>query len=284
MAEMTAERVTAEPAPTGAARVRRILTSDTAARWQSRAVLLALWALASAAFHRIPGPVPTLEMIIDEFQAGEVFPNLIVTLERALIGLAGVLVIGVSVGIAMARWWRVRALLDDIVYVGVALPAFILALLFVMWWGFNPTGPVILVIVAATPLMILSTREGAMAVDANLIKMSSSYGVKAPRRLRWLVVPAMMEYIISGIRSSALAAWGALLLIEWFGSDKGAGFRAHEWYENGNLTGLMAWGVIWIVVVMLIDGVILGRLLNHFTKWRGSDSGAWSGGGAGPVH
>jgi NitT/TauT family transport system permease protein len=222
-------------------------------------------------------------MIVDEFQAGKVLGNLFVTIQRALIGLGGVLVIGVSVGIAMARWWRVRALLDDLVYVGVALPAFILALLIVMWWGFNPMGPVVLVIAAATPLMILSTREGAMAVDADLVKMSSSYGVKTSRRLGWLVVPAMMEYIVSGIRSSALAAWGALLLIEWFGSGSGAGFRAHEWYSHGSMTGLMAWGVIWIVVVMLIDGLILGRLLKHFTKWRGSDSGAWSG-GAGPVH
>lgn len=277
MAGLSASRATERPA--GLERARRLLTSDTAARWESRVVLLGLWFVAAASYHRIPGPVPTVRFIGDEFERGVVFDNLFVTIERALLGLGGVLVIGVAAGIAMARWWRVRALLDDVVYVGVALPAFILALLVVMWWGFSPTGPVILVIAAATPLMILSTREGALAVDADLVKMSRSYGVKPLRRLRWLTVPAMMEHIIAGLRSAALAAWGALLLVEWFGSDKGAGFRAHYWYQTGSLTGLMAWGLIWIVVVMLIDGLILGRLLRHFQKWRGADSGAWSGGG-----
>ena len=48
-----------------------------------------------------------------------------------------VIVIGVPVGYAMGRWWRVQAFFTDIVTVGIALPAYMWALLAVMWFGFG---------------------------------------------------------------------------------------------------------------------------------------------------
>ena len=59
-----------------------------------------------------------------------------------MIGLTIVLVLGVAIGIAMARWWRVRYFFTDLILVGITLPAFIWALLVVMWWGFSNIGPI----------------------------------------------------------------------------------------------------------------------------------------------
>ena len=72
-----------------------------------------------------------------------------------------VILIGVPVGYAMGRWWRVQAFFTDIVTVGLALPAYMWALLAVMWFGFGIRAPVFCAVVSATPGLIVHVLQGA---------------------------------------------------------------------------------------------------------------------------
>ena len=253
----------------------RLLLSDRAARYTARILALVIWHWASTAFEEIPSPLGTLDFLIEEAQRGEIIPNIAISLLRAAIGLSLVLVFGVAIGIAMAKWWRVHYLLTDLVLVGITLPAFIWALLVVMWWGFSNIGPIVVCVVSATPQLVVNTYEGASATPAPLLAMSSAYHVPNDRRYRWLVIPSMMEYIVAGYRSAILAGWGAVLLVEWFGNDKGVGFRAHYWYDAGNFEGLMGWGVVMMVIILFFDRVVMERVIRHYRRWRVGSAG-WS--------
>jgi NitT/TauT family transport system permease protein len=88
------------------------------------------------------------------------------------------------------------------------------------------------------------------------------------RQFRWLVIPSMMEYIAAGFRSAVLAGWGAVLLVEWFGNDKGVGFRAHYWYDASSFDGMMAWGVVMMIIILTFDRVVMDRVVRHFRSWR----------------
>jgi ABC-type nitrate/sulfonate/bicarbonate transport system permease component len=269
--------VTVDPQPARPVRGRHVralkprrgwLTSDFTARLLSRLVALGVWQLVGMTVDRIPTPWQVVVFIDDEAKAGDLWNNLFITLERAATGLVFVLIVGTSVGIAMGRWKRVRWTLSDLVMVGIALPAFIWALLAVMWWGFSNVGPIFTCFVSATPMLIINTREGAMAIDDQLTKMSRAYHVPHRKQLRSLVLPSMMEYIVAGFRIAVLAGWGAVLLVEWFGNNQGAGYQARRWYEAGNFTGMMAWGVLMLVVIVAIDRLVLERILRRASQWR----------------
>jgi NitT/TauT family transport system permease protein len=247
---------------------RRVLRSDAVARYLSRLLALALWSVAGLLFERIPTPWATVDFIGEEIGRGELFGNLAVTAVRAGVALSLVLVVGVTAGIAMARWFPVRWMLTDLVMIGIALPAFIWALLSVMWWGFSDIGPIFTCFISATPMLIVNTREGALAVDENLRKMSQAYRVPRRRQLRSLILPSMAEYIIAGFRIAVLAGWGAVLLVEWFGKYRGAGSRAQYWYNANNFAGMLAWGVVMLAVVVLIDRLVLERVLRRASQWR----------------
>jgi len=186
-----------------------------------------------------------------------------------------VLVLGLAIGLAMAKWWRVRYTLTDLILVGITLPAFIWALLVVMWWGFSNIGPIVVCVVSATPQLVVNTFQGANATPGPLVAMSGAYHVPTDRQFRWLVIPSMMEYIVAGYRSAILAGWGAVLLVEWFGNDKGVGFRAHYWYDAGNFEGVMGWGLIMMVIILLFDRVVMERVVRHYRRWRVGSAG-WS--------
>lgn len=244
------------------------LVSDRAARYTARVLALLVWQWAGNAYDPIPTPLGTLSFLAEEFGRGELLNNIGVSLTRAVIGLTGVLVFGIAIGVAMARWWRVRYFLTDLILVGITLPAFIWALLVVMWWGFSNIGPIAVCILSATPQLVVSTHQGASATPGALLSMSDAYRVPTDRQLRWLVIPSMMEYVVAGFRSAVLAGWGAVLLVEWFGNDRGVGFRAKYWYDAGSFEGLMGWGLIMMVIILTFDRVVMDRVVRRFRRWR----------------
>jgi ABC-type nitrate/sulfonate/bicarbonate transport system permease component len=257
------------------------LRRDRVARWTSRLSLLVLWQLAGIMSPRFPTPVQSVDILVREFQApfgrdawsiwnNELVQNLQISLTRTLLALVIVVAIGVPVGYAMGRWWRVQAYFTDVVTVGIALPAYMWALLAVMWYGFGFRAPVFCAVVSATPGLVVHVLQGALAIPRDLRDMSDAYDVAGTARARDLILPSMAGALIAGIRLSIIAAWGCVVLVEWFGSDVGAGFRARDWYTNADYNGLMAWGVVVLVVVILVDRGIIERVDRAAHRWRGS--------------
>lgn len=261
------------------------LRNDRVARWTSRLLLLVLWQVAGVISLRFPTPVETVEILVLEFQTpfnrgewsainNELVQNLWISMERTGIAVFIVILIGVPVGYAMARWWRVQAYFTDVVTVGLAMPAYIWALLAVMWFGFGMRAPVFTAVVSALPGLIVHVLQGGLSIPRDLRDMSDAFDIPAPTRMRHLALPSMAGALIAGIRLSIIAAWGCVVLVEWFGSNEGAGFRARDWYQSAaNYNGLMAWGIVVLVVVIVFDRGIIERIDRAVHKWRGSVGG-----------
>ena len=107
----------------------------------------------------IPTPIEVGEFLVDHSDL--LLPNIWVTVQTALVALVIILVVGILLGFAMGRWWPVRYFFTDLVMVLIALPAFIWALLAVMWWAFDDIGPIFVACISATPMLIVNTRQGA---------------------------------------------------------------------------------------------------------------------------
>ena len=265
-----------------ASRAWAFVRRDRVARWTSRLCLLLLWQAAGILSDRFPTPVQTFEILVREFQTpfgsdpwsiwnNELVQNLQISLTRTAIALVFIVLIGIPVGYAMGRWWRVQAFFTDLVTVGIALPAYMWALLGVMWFGFGVRAPVFCAVVSATPGLIVHVLQGTLAIPRELRDMSDAYGIRGPARAKDLILPSMAGALIAGIRLSIIAAWGCVVLVEWFGSDEGAGFRARDWYQSAaDYNGLMAWGIVVLVVVIAIDRGVIERIDRRVHAWRGS--------------
>jgi NitT/TauT family transport system permease protein len=287
VAQGVIDRTAGPPAPRADEERRgpfvRFLLADRTARWTSRLVLLILWQLAGSVSPRFPTPAQTLQFLVEEFQRpfdgswsvwnNELVQNLLISLQRTFIALAIVIAIGVPLGYAMGRWWRVQAFFTDIVTVGLALPAYIWALLGVMWFGFGFRAPVFCAVVSATPGLIVHVLQGSLAIPRELRDMSGAYRVPFGWQVRHLILPSMSGALIAGLRLAIIATWGCIVLVEWFGNNEGAGFRARYWYDLNDYNGLMGWGVVVLVVVITIDRGVIDRIDRAAHRWRGQITG-----------
>jgi ABC-type nitrate/sulfonate/bicarbonate transport system permease component len=288
MADRMADRMAAEtrPAAPGAKDgnpIWRFVTSDRGARWTSWLVILVVWQIAGQASERFPTPLGTVEHLVKEFQApyhgpwsvwnNQLVQNIVISLWRALAGLTCVILIGVPVGWAMGRWWRVQAYFTDGVTIGLALPAYIWAMLAIMVFGFGMKAPIFTVVVSATPGLIVHVLQGTFAIPRELQDMTHVYGVPFQRQVRNLTLPSMAGQLVAGVRLAVLAGWGCVVLVEWFGSNGGVGYQARDWYLTANFNGLMAWALVMIVIIVFIDRVIISRIDRRVHRWRGAVGG-----------
>lgn len=194
--------------------------------------------------------------------------NFSISMQRFLLGMVVSVVLGTLLGLAIGSSRRAADVLGDINLVGLAIPAVIWALLCTMWFGFGDLAPVLTIVLSAVPFVAVNVAAGARAVPAELLSMSSSYGVGGVHRLRHVVLPAVAGYVFAGVRFAVMSGWNGLLLSEWFGSDEGVGFRARYWYDANRMPGFLAWVAFFIIFMIILDRVVLESMSRRVFRWR----------------
>lgn len=252
------------------------LTSDLAARITFYIVAIACWQLLAWQVDRMPAPWETLDFIYRELTGashggvvtGEFWEHFLATLQRFSIGLAAGFVIGVVLGIAIGSFRFVSSLLNDVMLVGLALPAFIWAFLTVMWFGLGWEAPVYSVVLSTIPFVAVNVAQGVRAVSPDLHNMSDAFGVPRRKRLRHLMLPAITGYLFTGLRFAVIIGWNAVLLAEWFGAVNGVGWRSRFWYDAARYRGFLGWVLIFITFIFLLDGFVMRPLQRRAFRWR----------------
>lgn len=266
-----------QPAGVATSTVGRIAT-----RLGSWALVPVAWAVVSVAVPRIPGPVPVVQALLEELTGGEFFFHFGVSLRRLAVGMAIAIVVGLAIGIVLGAWRVFDLVLTGPAVAALAIPSIIWALLATMWFGFGDTAPIFTVAVSAVPFVSVNITTGIQAMPSELSRMSSAFRVPWWRRILRLTIPAVTSYLFAGSRMALVVGWQALLLSEWFGALEGGGFQARYWYDANQLDVTMAWIVIFIAFIVLLDRVLIERLSRWVFRWRAEETGAHPEPGAGP--
>ena len=257
-------------------KLQKALTSDWAARITAYVAFLVLWQLLSMIIPRVPDPVEVFVFIWTEITGGphggvlrgQFFNHFVVTLQRFSIGLVIAIVFGALLGIIIGSTALARALLNDTILIFLALPAIIWAFLTTMWFGIGPRAPIVTTILSTFPFVTINVAQGVRAIGPDLHRMSAAFGVPLQKKMRYMVIPAVMGYLFAGIRFAIIIGWNAVLLSEWFGSADGVGWRTRFWYDANRYRGFVGWVLIFIVFIVLLDRLVLSRLQKRAFRWR----------------
>jgi ABC-type nitrate/sulfonate/bicarbonate transport system permease component len=268
MTATLAPRKSSEQAAAARPTWQRRLTSDPAARITFYVCAFVFWVVLAGLFERIPGPPSVIEMLIEEFRRGEVFSNFADTFYRFGVGVALSIVVGTLIGVAIGLSPMARAFLESPVIVALSIPAIMWAFLTVMWFGFGHISPIVTTFLTAVPFMVINVAQGVLGLSRDLRDMSDSYRVPRSRRVRDMVLPAVMGYVMAGIRFVVIMGWNGVLLAEWFGGSGGAGYRARFWYDANQFAGFAAWVVLFVGVIIILDQLIFERLSRRAFRWR----------------
>jgi NitT/TauT family transport system permease protein len=262
-------RVTAAPQPGAlglAARLRPALIPAA-----SIAGLVLLWhlgALVADDPRRLPAPAAVLQAIATYTANGELPYHLSVTLLRVAASFVIAMALGAAIGLAMGR----APLFDRIAHPWLVfflnIPALVTIVLAYIWIGLVESALIFAVAINKIPNTVVTVREGARALDRNLLEMAWVYRIGWRRTLQQVVLPQLYPYLAAAARSGLALIWKIVLVTELLGRSSGVGFQIGLHFQLFDVTGILAYAIAFVAVIQVIEWTILLPLERHVSRWR----------------
>ncbi|HVY57536.1 MAG TPA: ABC transporter permease [Xanthobacteraceae bacterium] len=182
-------------------------------------------------------------------------------------GLFFAVVVGVPLGLLMARVRVLREALDIYVMILYATPmvALIPFILSLMGFGFVPKALVVFLF-AVFPILY-NTIEGARSIKPELIEVARSYRSREWALWREVMLPYTLPFVMTGFRQAIGRALVGMVAAEFFLSATGLGQIIMTSTQNFDTAAVFA--AILVIVAAGLGLMRLGQALERrFTPWR----------------
>jgi NitT/TauT family transport system permease protein len=247
-------------------------------RASSIAALLALWWTASRLMADpdvLPSPVVIGRTIATDFthvgpQGQWAYVHIAITLARIVAAFAASMLVGTAIGLAMGLSRLFERSLMAVIPLMLTIPTILMVFLAVMWFGFSEAGGLVAVMAVVTPYVAVNILEGAKATDKSLVEMAITF--RAPRSLliRKVYLPQLMPYIFSAFRYAFGVTWKIVALAETFGLKHGIGYMFFFWFQQFNMEQVLAWIIIFVILMLILEHGLFARLESRAFAWRAS--------------
>lgn len=199
----------------------------------------------------LPTPGSVVDAFIESVKSGELQKNIIISSERAFIGLLIGGGIGFFLGLATGLSKIAKLFLNDSIQMIRNIPILALLPLIILWFGIGEKAKIVMVALAVFFPMYLNTYNGIISIDYGLIEMGKIYGLRGFSLFKHIIFPGALQSVLVGFRHSLGIMWLILIAAETLASDTGIGYMAMTARELLQMD---------VVVLSIIIYAILGKL------------------------
>lgn len=239
-----------------------------ATRFLGPALLLALWAAASAAGQLDPGAIPApwtvLETGVHLWTDGTLPTDILTSLQRAGSGFAIGLTAGIALALASGLSRTGEALIDGSVQLNRAIPTLGLIPLFILWLGIGETFKIAIIAIVVYIPIYLNTHAALSGIDSRFVELAEVQGLSRYAFIRRIVIPGALPGFFVGLRLGVTGSWLGLVVLEQINATSGLGYMMFQAQNYGQtdviLVGLVVYGIFGLIsdsAVRLIERRVL---------------------------
>lgn len=221
---------------TAIARRRRQTIVDIGIRILSLFVVLAIWQIFGGEIDQtlFTTPIAIAKAAVVMIGSGELWNYLAPSLLVLLIGLSLAVVIGVLIGVLLARFRILDLALGVYITFLYSIPSVALVPLIVLWAGFEMSAKIIILFLFAFFPMAINTYQGVKNVDPKLLEVGRSF--RCSERQLWIniILPGALPFIITGLRLAIGRGLIGMVLADLYTAISGIGYlivRTASTYE-----------------------------------------------------
>ena len=185
--------------------------------WPKLAAIALVWVIWElihlSGWKRIvmPGPGVTLTNLWDQAQTGLLWRALGTTMERAVIGFAIALIIGVVVGSLVSRIPPLRAAVGSLITGLQTMPSLAWFPFAIILYGTSTSAILFVIVLAAWPSIANGLIAGVDYTPPLLMKAGTMMGLRRLSLYRHLILPASLPTFVGGLKQAWAFTWHALM-------------------------------------------------------------------------
>ncbi len=216
----------------------------------------------------LPQPSTILHLLWKETSEGDLLFHLGMTLKRVGISFMAAMVLGTILGILMGMFKAIDQVLDTFLIIGLNIPALVIIVICYIWFGLTEYAAIIAVTINKIPMVAVSLREGARALDKSLFQVAQVYQLSKYDIATKMVFPQLLPYIFGATRNGLAIIWKIVLVVELLGCSNGVGFQIGGYFHFFDISGVLTYTLAFMLVVFSIEVLALRPLEKHLLRWR----------------
>ncbi len=244
---------------TAAKRAAQSAWRDNLLRIASLIIVLSAWEIYGRSVNRLLfAPISAIaQAAVEIVGSGELWRYLSFSLQVFGQGLGLACIIGIPLGVLMARVRSVDTILEMYINALYSTPTVALVPLLVLWFGFDTLSKTILVFLFTVFPLILNTYQGVRNVEANLLEVAQSFCSSEMRTWRDVVIPSALPYILVGLRLAIGRGLVGMVIADFYMAVTGIGYLVSQ-YANSFQTAKL--------FVPILTLMLMGVGLTGFVK------------------
>ena len=234
------------------------------------ALMIGIWALVAIKSGNIPGPGKTWAaarvLFADPFYSNGpndqgIGWNVLSSLKRVGIGFGFAALVGIPMGFLLGRFAFMNRMFEPII--SLLRPVSPLAWLPIGLLVFQKADPAATwtIFICSIWPMVLNTAQGVQRVPQDYLNVARVIGLSEAKVITKILFPAVLPYMLTGIRLSIGTAWLVIVAAEMLTGGVGIGFWVWDEWNN-----LKVEHIVIAIFVIGIVGLVLETMLLMLAK------------------
>jgi NitT/TauT family transport system permease protein len=234
------------------------------------AALLGSWSLLAALKiwppYLLPAPKGVMEALYAGFQDHSFWIAIAVSMRRVLIGYGISVVGGTVLGLGVASNKFLEETMGGLLVSLQSLPSICWWPLALLWFGLNQNAILFVVIMGSLLSVTMAMEDGRKQMPKIYAMAGRNLGARGFRLFWYVLLPASLPFIVSGLKQGWAFAWRSLITAEMLYMSLGLGQVLMMGRELNDMSQVIAVMILIIAIGYVVDGLVfktIERRLQH---------------------
>ncbi|MGD1896278.1 MAG: ABC transporter permease [Phormidesmis sp.] len=220
--------------------------------------------------------LPSISGIVTEFFAiaskgyagTPLMSHVLASLRRVFTAFGVGTLVGLLLGLLMGYYKYIRAAFYVVTEILRPIPPLAFITLFILWFGIGEISKVLIILYAGALIVMLNTMEGVRACPKQKILAARTLGAKDLAIFAYVIFPAALPYIFTGMRVALSVDFGILVAAELLAGDLGMGYIIQDASTFFNVEALFG-GILMIAFFGVVSDFLLRLISARVVHWQG---------------
>ncbi|MGA7777274.1 MAG: ABC transporter permease [Paraburkholderia sp.] len=237
---------------------------------------LVLWQIVSVlqVFPPIALPSPAavwkalVLLLAHEYGGHSLYDDIWISVLRIALGFVGAVILGVPIGLGMARNPLIFRIIDPFLQFVRPVPPLAYIPLLVVWFGIGELPKVLLILVGTVPVIIIGTISGVKGTPALRLSVARTLGASETQIFRYVILPSALPEIFTAMRVGIGVAWTCLVAAELIAADQGLGWLV-QYAGQALQVAIVIVGIVVIGILGYGMELLIRLVERRAVPWRG---------------